>query len=454
MVKYTSQYQTKIIEFGTLRHLNLNEQNRWIQLGFCLPWDELVKIYSKRFSDSGAGTINPRYVIGAFIIKHIDNYTDDGTIQIISENPYMQFFLGLEDFTPERLFSPTLFVELRKRLGLDCFNEFTDLLIKQCFPHKIKKASEGKSLPNKGKLKLDATVADQYISYPTDLNLLNEGRQKLEAIIDELYEHVRLHYKAKPRTYRRTAHKKYLTESKKRQTNPKTLRSAIRFMLNCLDRNLKYINEMLALLKQNPLKEKQMDQIAVIEKLNKQQRKMYDEKTNRCDDRIVSISQPHVRPIKRGKKGRKTEFGSKLGLMLMLGFTKLGNLKWDAYNESADLIVLAKAYKELFGYYPELIQIDKIYGTNENRKWCKANDIRLTVSSKGPKKKLSAYENKKRKKEYAERNAVEGKIGQAKQGYRLNQVKAKLKETSECWIACTLFVTNIVRFAELNGFCI
>jgi len=411
MVKYTSQYQTKITEFSTLRHLNLNEQNRWIQLGFCLPWDKLVKIYSKRFSDCGAGTVNPRYVIGAFIIKHIGNCTDEDALQIISENPYMQFFLGLEDFTPERLFSPTLFVELRKRLGLDCFNEFTDLLIKQCFPHKIKQAPKGKSLPNKGKLKLDATVADQYISYPTDLNLLNEGRQKLEALIDELYEHVRLHYKAKPRTYRRTAHKKYLVESKKRQTNPKTLRSAIRFMLNCLDRNLKYINEMLALLKQNPLKEKQMNQIAVIEKLNKQQRKMYDEKTNRCDDRIVSISQPHVRPIKRGKKGRKTEFGSKLGLMLMEGFTKLGNLKWDAYNESADLIMLAKAYKELFGYYPELIQIDKIYGTNENRKWCKANNIRLTVSSKGPKKKLSAYENKKRKKEYAERNAVEGKIG-------------------------------------------
>jgi len=454
MVKYTSQYQTKITEFSTIRNLNLNEQNRWIQLGFCLPWDKLVKIYSKKFSKSGAGTVNPRYVIGGFIIKHIGNYTDRGTVQIISENPYMQFFLGLEDFTPKTLFSATLFVELRKRLGLDSFNEFTDLLIKQCFPNKIKQAPKGKTLPNKGKLKLDATVADQYISYPTDLNLLNEARQKLEVIIDELYEHLRPQLKIKPRTYRRVAHTKYLVESKKRQTNPKTLRSAIRYMLNCLDRNLGYIEAMLTLLKQNPLKEKQINQIEVIQKLNDQQRKMYQEKTNRCDDRIVSISQPYVRPIKRGKKGRKTEFGSKLGLMLMEGFTKLGTLRWDAYNESADLISLAKAYKELFGYYPALIQIDKIYGTNENRSWCKANDIRLTVTSKGPKKKLSAYEKKKRKKEYAERNAVEGKIGQAKQGYRLNQIKAKLKETSECWVACTLFVTNIVRFAQINGFCI
>jgi len=63
----------------------------------------LVKIYSKQCSTLGAGTINPRIVIGAFIIKHIGNYTDEDTIQIISENPYMQFFLGLEDFTTKPL---------------------------------------------------------------------------------------------------------------------------------------------------------------------------------------------------------------------------------------------------------------------------------------------------------------------------------------------------------------
>jgi len=452
MVKYTSQFQTKITEFGTLQHLNLNEQNRWIQLAYCLPWDELVKIYSKQCSTLGAGTINPRIVIGAFIIKHIGNYTDEDTIQIISENPYMQFFVGLQDFTTIPLFQPTLFVELRKRLGVDSFNEFTDLLIKNSFPSKIKQADEDNPLPNKGKLKLDATVADQYICYPTDLRLLNEARQKLDTIIDQLYKDLRPVMKTKPRTYRRVAQNKYLAECKKRQNNPKTLRSAIRYMLNCLDRNLRYIDELLAMYRDNPLKEKQIDQIDVIKKLNEQQREMYTNKVNRCDDRIVSISQPHVRPIARGKKGKKTEFGSKLGLMLMLGFAKLGTLSWNAYNESADLIAHAKLYKALFGYYPELIQVDRIYHTNENRAWCKQNNIRLTAASKGPKKALSRYEKRKLKKEHNERNAVEGKIGQAKNGYRLNQVRAKRKETSECWIACTLFVTNIVRFAELNGF--
>lgn len=48
---------------------------------------------------------------------------------------------------------------------------------------------------------------------------------------------------------------------------------------------------------------------------------------------------------------------------------------------------------------------------------------------------------------------IDVEVGMAcKNGYRLNQVRAKLKQTSECWIACTLFVTNIVRLAELNNF--
>jgi len=36
---------------------------------------------------------------------------------------------------------------------------------------------------NKGKLILDATCAPADIRYPTDLSLLNEAREKLEAII-------------------------------------------------------------------------------------------------------------------------------------------------------------------------------------------------------------------------------------------------------------------------------
>jgi len=268
----------------------------------------------------------------------------------------MQFFLDCNSFNPNFLFSQTVFVDIRKRLGNDVFNQFSDELIKICFPEKI---SKEESAENKGEMKIDATVADQYIQYPNDLGLLNDAREKTEDIIDFLFEELKTKIKVKPRTYRKVAHKKYMSEAKKRQKNKKTLRSAIRYQLNCLDRNIRSINMMLDMLEENPLEYKQMRQFWVIQTLNEQQRKMYREKTNRCDDRILSISQPHVRPIVRGKQGRKVEFGSKLGLSLANGFVKGDTLSWDAYNESSDLIMQAEAYKTLYGYYPELILADK-----------------------------------------------------------------------------------------------
>lgn len=456
MINYTSEYQLEFEEFNSLYQLELNPSNRWIQLGAHLPWDILVKIYSKRSSsDMGAKGINPRIIIGSFIIKHKLNLSDEETLLTISENPYMQFFLGLKSFSPDPLFSPSLFVELRKRMGKDCFDEFSVELMKIAYPDKIKEdKSTGVELPNKGHLKLDATVADQYISYPNDLGLLNEARLKTENIIDLLFEQLREELLVKPRTYRKVAHKRYMAEAKKRQKNKASLRKAIRFLLNCTERNIKSINLMLDLLeaKAEQLPFKYLRQLWIINTLYAQQREMYQNKTHRCNDRIVSISQPHVRPIVRGKQGKRVEFGSKLGLSLMDGFAKADNLSWNAYNEASDLKMQAQSYRLLYGYYPELIQVDKIYGTNENRKWCKENNIRLTVTPKGKQPIKTPYQKRKEAKEYSERNQIEGKFGQAKQAYGLNCIKAKLQSTSETWIAAILFLVNCIKFAEISGF--
>jgi len=46
---------------------------------------------------------------------------------------------------------------------------------------------------------------------------------------------------------------------------------------------------------------------------------MHISRVHRISDRIVSISQPHVRPIVRGKAGTKVEFVAKISLSLIDG---------------------------------------------------------------------------------------------------------------------------------------
>lgn len=110
----------------------------------------------------------------------------------------------------------------------------------------------------------------------------------------------------------------------------------------------------------------------------RQQQEMYDKKVNRVDDRIVSLTQPHIRPIVRGKAGAKTEFGAKFSASDDNGFVILDRLQWDAYNESSDLILRIEKYKQDKGFYPERMCVDQIHMTQANRKFCKEHGIRLS----------------------------------------------------------------------------
>ena len=145
MFRYTSQRQLTIEEFTTPFGAGLNPKNRWIQLEAIIPWDEMAKIYSKRVSpDQGAPTIDPRIVIGAMIIKHKLGLDDRGTIEMIQENPYMQYLLGLSGFQQERIFDPSLFVALRKRIGFQEFDEMTDAILTRMRQTEINAQSESK----------------------------------------------------------------------------------------------------------------------------------------------------------------------------------------------------------------------------------------------------------------------------------------------------------------------
>jgi len=156
--------------------------------------------------------------------------TDDRReIEMIQENPYMQYFLGLEAFTHEQVMTPSLLVSIRKRIDLDVFESLTDDLIRKGL--KLKTGVKPEEVDtnakdvddnddddpdphpgNRGKLQMDATVCDADIKYPTDLDLLNESRQKAEELIDELC--LKLGVQDKPRTYRRVARKEFLNVSK------------------------------------------------------------------------------------------------------------------------------------------------------------------------------------------------------------------------------------------------
>ena len=366
MIKYDSSKQISIEEFKLPFKGKLSKENRWVYLAQNLPWDEMVAIYVKQMSKNmGRPAKNPRIAIGAMIIKHLKRLADEDTVQEIRENPYLQYFLGYPEYRYDQPFAASLFVSFRRRLGEAAFKELTDLFIE--YVNKVQK--KGKAKPksankdqdsdssgggNKGHLILDASVAPADIKYPTDLDLLNEAREKSEMLIDELY--IPEPGKVKPRTYRRKARKAYLATVHKRKKSKKLLRKALGQQLRYLRRNIKTIEHLIDEkdVQYFPLEFKYQRLYWIIQELYRQQNQMYRQNSHQIDHRIVSISQPHVRPIVRGKAGRDVEFGAKLSLSLVDGYSYLDHISWEAYNESTCLKDQIESYQIRFGHYPEV----------------------------------------------------------------------------------------------------
>lgn len=467
MIDYISEKQLSISEFKTPFNTSLLTDNRWIKLASIVPWETFANLYISLMNTSqGRPGISPRIVLGALIIKHKENLSDEKTILAIQENIYMQFFVGLEGFQTHKIFDPSLFVTIRKRIGKTAFDDLNTQLIKSLSHKKdvknnLKKKEGENHPPNSGKLQADATVADQYITFPTDAKLLNSSRKKLDEMIDKLYHY---HDKkiVKPRTYKRTLDTAFLNYSKKKNKSKSIHRKMKRKLLESVNRNLNFVknllpdNTVLAMGKQYPLSQKDIALLEIIKTLYEQQKQMYDTNTNTCKERIVSIYQAHVRPILRGKQNARVEFGAKLGVSLDNGFAYLNHLSWNAYHEGKDLINQVEQYFKIHGYYPDLVQVDKAYSTRENRKWLKERNIRITAPQLGrkPKKEINQYQKAKRKKEASERNHIEAKFGQGKNGYNLNKIRAKLKTTSESWVSCIFFVMNLINYQKKSSFTI
>jgi IS5 family transposase len=437
----------------------LRSDNRWVILSKQIPWQQVEQEYSMNFSQSDTG--NPaksaRIALGSLIIKERLGTTDRETLFQIAENPYLQYFLGFSEYKDEVPFDHSLMTHFRKRFDKDKLREINESIVRNALEQdeqlqdKTLDDNDDDKPSNKGKLIVDATCTPADVTYPTDLNLLNKAREKTEAMIDSMHAPL-IGKTKKPRTYRQRARKDYLAVAKQKRPGYKKVRKAIGKQLCYLRRNLKNIDKMASKGLLMYLNKIQYRNLLVTKELFRQQLFMYENHTHKMADRIVSISQPHIRPIVRGKAKSNVEFGAKVSVSLIDGFSFVDRISWDSYNESGDLIEQIEKYHKRFGFYPESVHADQIYRNRQNRQYCKKYGIRLSGPPLGRPKKVTTenaeqliQEKKQHRQDEIDRIAVEGKFGQGKRRFSLARIMAKLAGTSEVVIMVSFMVMNLEK---------
>lgn len=463
-----SEKQFKFVEFHLPFGGQLLATNRWVRLANIIPWHEFEEQYCRNLTSDGKGppALSVRMALAALIIKERLGVTDEECVEQIRENPYLQYFCGMKAFSTDRPFHPTMLVHFRKRFPADVLKRMNEVIVSKAAERTAKdddhdepKGSSGKP-DNKGKLVLDATCVPADITYPTDLKLLNTAREKSEEIIDTLHKSRGRGYK-KPRTYRNKARRVYLATAKSKRVSGNKLRKARRAQLGYLRRNLKSIDMLSQSTSLSPLCGRQYRDLLVISELYRQQLWMHDHRSPRIDDRIVSISQPHVRPIKRGKAGSETEFGAKLSVSLVEGYAYVDRTSWDNFNECLDLQDQVEAYKRRYGVYPASVHADRIYRSRDNLRYCKKHHIRLSGPRLGrPPKETPENAARLRvealqaRQDELDRIPIEGKFGQGKRRFSIGRLMTKLASTSETAIVLCFLVMNLEKWLRAISLCL
>ena len=458
MYKPVDKLQHSFLDFNQPLGLKMNPENRWIRLADSIPWDELEQKYADLFpSDTGNVAKPLRMALGSLIIQKKFQFSDRELVEQITENPYLQYFIGLPGYQEEPPFDPSTLVLFRKRLDVDAIMDANAYMFdsKKDDNHTPPSgpSSDGPSSAadqtdpgtegNQGTLIVDATCAPANIRYPQDISLLNEAREKLESII---FRFCKAYGLTLPRRYARKARKDYLAYAKCRKHTGKQTRKAIKKQLSYVRRDLEYLDRFMSE-GYAPVR-KEMPLLLTIMELYRQQQYMYAHKVHSVPDRIVSIHQPWIRPIVRGKAKAATEFGAKLDVSIdERGYARIEHISFSAYNESQYVQEAVGRYYERTGHYPERLLVDQIYRTRDNRAFCKQHGIRMS----GPKlgrpsaKQQSKKEKKQEYQDNTDRIGIEREFSLEKHSYGLGLITTKLEATQLSSIALSVFVSNLFK---------
>ena len=109
----------------------LSSNNRWVIMAKLIPWSEFESEYASLFSEEmGAPAKSFRMALGSLIIKEKLGTSDIETVEQIRENPYLQYFIGLQSYSNEAPFDASMLSHFRQRIDINLVNKINQSMVK------------------------------------------------------------------------------------------------------------------------------------------------------------------------------------------------------------------------------------------------------------------------------------------------------------------------------------
>jgi transposase, IS5 family len=311
------------------------------------------------------------------------------------------------------------------------------------------------------RMRVDTTVVETNIHYPTDSSLLGDGARVLTRLSKRIVQAVR-GLKTKVRDRMRTVKRKVVAIAlaarqkgaageEKRKKIYRGLLSVVRKVRNQAQRVQEELKEVSAW-KRRQVKKAAQELDTMIQRVTqviKQTRTRIFEGNTKSPDKLVSVFEPHTEIIRKGKASKPTEFGKMVKLQETENQIVTHCQVFEEKPADTDLLVDAVAqHKELLGRTPELVAADAGFYTQANEKKLEeAGVTHVSIPNRGTKSEARKKHQKQRwfKNGQRWRTGCEGRISVLKRRHGLDRCLYRGQEGMKRWVGWGVIADNLIH---------
>jgi len=434
----------------------LDESHVLFKIARSIDWVRLSAELSGFYCpDNGRPAKPSRAKVGLLIIKHLYQISDRDVVDLLKRDVYVQYLCDISFRRAQTFINPSSLSKFRGQISTEGIKIIEEEICRVI--NKVK--------PPKGRrLVTDTTIVPANIAYPTDVSLLEKVRRKAVGFLDRAKELGTKHY----RTYKRVAKKIFIEHQKIRKHTIKTRKRAQKKVLQFASRNIRQLKEALHDLREHrtarepvgdetsigeesdgtmPMaadcqqwQEEAKEFLQVADQILDQQKDLYH--CQEVKDRIVSVHQPHIRPMVRGKYPVNVEFGPKVLLNLYDDYLWLEDIQFNNVSDTQLLDCAIDGYQTRRGHIPSQLAADRGFWSKDNAKKARERGImKVAIENKGKSNYLKGKPFAKRLRRL--RCKIEAKISLGKRNFGLNRCRYYMKHGEEIWIRLGLSAMNL-----------
>lgn len=356
------------------------------QLADQFPWTAFEQAFGKYYSPAGRPAKPVRLMVGLLLLKQLFNQGDETVTAAWVQNPYWQYFCGMNEFQWQVPCDPSDLVYFRQRIG--------EAGVQRILP--VTTQLHGKAAQEK-EVVVDTTVQEKNITHPTDTKLMHKIIRRCWKLADQNGVKLR-------RRYRKAVRQGVMAQRWRRDPRKrKAAHRALKKMKVIAGRLIRELERKLP----TEVREEQWEHFALYRRVLRQQ--------HSDRNKIYSLHEPQVYCLAKGKEHKGYEFGSKASVVM----TKTAGVIVGAVAHEENLYdgdALRPALeqtKSITGQQPAKAIVDRGY---RGRKEVDGTEVLLPGKPKpGQSKSVSA----KMRACFRRRAAIEPVISHLKHQYRL-----------------------------------